>query len=78
MRTISRGLFPALVLAFGLLAADATTLLAQGGGSVPSLRPYWHVFLAYAAAWLLILGWVVSIARRLGRIERTMENRESE
>ncbi len=65
-----------LVLAIvgGLLSA--TPLLAQSateaatGLGAQSLRPYWHVFVAYALAWVLILGWVVSIARRLARVER--------
>ena len=34
-----------------------------------SLRPYWHVFVAYAIAVTLIGGWAVSIARRLRAIE---------
>lgn len=33
-----------------------------------SLRPYVHVFLAYAAAWILILVWVWRIARALKRL----------
>lgn len=34
-----------------------------------SLRPYAHVFAAYAIAWLLIGGWIFSINRRLGKLE---------
>lgn len=34
-----------------------------------SLRPYAHVFVAYALAWALILGWVVSLGRRWSRVE---------
>jgi hypothetical protein len=45
---------------------DAAALGAQ------NLRPYWHVFVGYALAWLLVFGWVVSIARRLTRIERSL------
>lgn len=36
-------------------------------------RPYVHVFLAYLIAVVLIGGWVVSIARRLLRVERQLE-----
>ena len=39
-------------------------------------RPYWHVFLAYAIAWVFIFGWIVSIARRLGRLERSLQNQD--
>jgi len=33
-----------------------------------SLRPYHFVFLAFALAWILVLGWVVSIGRRVSRL----------
>ena len=35
-------------------------------------RPYWYVFVAYAAVWLLIAGWVISIARRLSDVEKRL------
>ena len=38
-----------------------------------SLRGYTHMFIAYFIAWGLILGWVVSIARRLGRVEKALK-----
>jgi uncharacterized membrane protein YcjF (UPF0283 family) len=53
-----------LVLSATPLLAQAETLREQGLG-----RAYWHVFIAYAIAVLLILGWVISIARRLRRVE---------
>ncbi|MYH49140.1 MAG: CcmD family protein [Gammaproteobacteria bacterium] len=34
-----------------------------------SLRPYWYVFIAYALAWLLLLGWMFSIGRRMRGLE---------
>lgn len=44
--------------------------LPQVGASVgQSLRPYWHVFAAYALAIVLIGGWAISIARRLRAVE---------
>lgn len=48
-------------------AADLFAAAVQGGAS-PSLRPYVHIFLAYAAAWILILIWVWRIWRSLGRL----------
>ena len=57
------------VLAPGAAAAQATELGRQTLG-----RPYWHVFIAYALAWLLIGWWVVSIARRLTRVERRLDS----
>ena len=46
---------------------DAATLASQ------NLRPYWHVFVAFALAWVLVFGWIVSVARRLARVERNLE-----
>lgn len=66
----------ALVVLAGLLAmGEPSWALGQtgpaGAGELArqSLRPYAHVFIAYALAWLVVLGWVVSIGRRLGRVE---------
>ena len=50
----------------------ATELVGQETASrmaTQSLKPYWHVFIAYAIAIVMVFGWVVSIARRLARIE---------
>ncbi len=35
-------------------------------------RGYWQVFAAYAIVWLLVLGWVISIVRRLRRVEERL------
>lgn len=49
-------------------------LAAQSGLGGQTLgRGYWHMFVAYAIAWLAVLGWVVSIARRLARVEDRIE-----
>jgi CcmD family protein len=32
-------------------------------------RAYWHVFMAFAAAWLLLLLYAVTIGRRFGKLE---------
>lgn len=56
-----------LLAALPLLAQD-DPLGTRGLG-----RPYLHVFLAYAVVLLLVGGWVVAIARRLGRIERRLQ-----
>ncbi len=56
-----------------LLAATASLLVAQGAPpgqlASQSLRPYWHVFIAYAIAIVLVMGWVISIGRRLRDVE---------
>lgn len=54
---------------------DPTWTVAQGSPAQAgelarqSLRPYGHVFVAYALAWALVLGWVISLGRRWSRVE---------
>lgn len=38
-----------------------------------NLRGYTHMFIAYAIAWLVVVGWIISIARRLGRVEKELK-----
>lgn len=45
------------------------TGLPASGMAQQSLRPYWHVFIAYAVTIALVLGWVMSISRRLKDVE---------
>jgi hypothetical protein len=60
-----------LALAAALLLASATALAAQQGvqSAGQSLRPYWHVFIAYAIAIVMIMIWAGSIAKRLADVE---------
>jgi CcmD family protein len=54
------------------LLACAAPAVAQVGTDVlarQSLRPYWYVFIAYSLAWVLLMGWVLSIGRRIRRLE---------
>ncbi len=71
-RTLASCLFGlalvALAGAWDGLAAQNANLGAQRLG-----RPYLFVFLAYAIGWGLILGWIVSIARRLRSLERRID-----
>jgi CcmD family protein len=62
-------MFVAFSAVIGLWMALPSAIMAQGGPP-PSLRPYWHVFIAYLILWILVAGWVISIAKRLGRIEK--------
>ena len=60
----------ATVLPALLLAIAAAGVAAQSGAAgVGGLRAYWHVFIAYAIVILLVLGWVISIGRRLKEIQ---------
>jgi hypothetical protein len=73
---ICRSLLLLLALAFllpGLGEAqsglpDTSALASQ------NLRGYYHMFIAYFIAWAMMLGWVVSIARRLGRLEKALKS----
>jgi len=61
----------------GVLLVQASPVWAQAGtalGQQTLGRPYWHVFAAYAIVWLLVLGWVISIVRRLRRVEDRLGN----
>ena len=61
-----------LLAALAASLASSAPLVAQVGTEVlarQSLRPYWYVFIAYALAWLLLLGWMFSIGRRMRGLE---------
>ena len=62
------------VLLFVLVTAP---LMAQegmpgGAASGQNLRAYRFVFIAYALAWVFVFGWVVSVGRRLSKLERRL------
>ena len=62
----------ALLAALAASLASSAPLVAQVGSEVlarQSLRPYWYVFIAYSLAWLLLLGWMFSIGRRMRGLE---------
>ncbi len=60
------------------LVVLASPLLAQGmpgaGLGAQSMLPYRFVFIAYAIAWILVFGWIVSVSRRLARLSRRLED----
>ena len=64
-------LFGAVAVALLVLFLTPSIMEAQGGslGQQSLGRPYWHVFAAYAIAWALMFGWLISMARRLRRVE---------
>ncbi len=72
-RTLTVLVLVALVLLLpGALGAQGGMPATQGLAG-QSLRGYTHMFIAYFIAWALVLGWVVSIARRLGRVEKALK-----
>lgn len=72
-RILLWGLPALLLLAVAALPALAQEASMPGAGLTgQSMRPYRFVFYAYAICWLLVLGWVVSIARRMARLDRRL------
>ncbi len=71
-------LFLSIVVVTLFVALLPEGVMAQEGLPDPAaiagqnLRGHTHMFIAYFIAWLLILGWAVSIARRLGKVERAL------
>lgn len=37
-----------------------------------SMRPYWHVFIAFGLAWTLLLGYGISLRGRFSRLEEAV------
>ena len=71
-RTRIAPLIVLILIALALPAVAQEGALTGSGLAGQSLRPYRFVFLAYAIAWLLVLGWVVSVARRAGSLSRRL------
>jgi len=67
------GLLVLVALAAALPAAAQDAAMPGAGLSGQSLRPYQFVFVAYALAWLMVLGWVIAVARRLARVASRLE-----
>jgi CcmD family protein len=70
-----------LVVGASLLILFPEAALGQDSGlpdpqafARQSLRGYNHMFAAYALAWLLIGGWIISISRRLARVEKALND----
>lgn len=70
--------FRAVAGALLLSLFGALPLMAQQAGlpgnavGAQNLRPYHFLFLAYALAWILVFGWVVSIGRRISRLSQRL------
>lgn len=80
---LAAGVAPAMAQEGPPAAADSTVqpadppAAAVGGASDPLPAPrtdraYTHVFLAFGIAWLLILGYVLALNRRIATAERDM------
>ena len=38
-----------------------------------TLRAHWHVFAAFAVAWILLFGYALTLGGRFGRLEREIQ-----
>ena len=54
----------------GVLSPEA--LGAQVTTAPRQMRHFWHVFIAYGIGWGVLLAWLVSILRRVRRIEERL------
>lgn len=64
----------AVALLADLAGVAGAALQDPGGLASQSLRPYWHVFIAYALVWATLFGWIVSIHRRLKDVEEQVSD----
>jgi CcmD family protein len=63
-----------VTLIASIASGPLAELAAQAGdaNSIGGMRAYWHVFIAYAIAILFVLGWVISIGKRLKDIQERL------
>jgi len=63
--------------AFVILLLLPMGIGAQDGVFAPEvqMRHFWHVFIAYAIAWVFLFSWVVSILRRMKGVEERLGGR---
>ncbi|MGD2069099.1 MAG: CcmD family protein [Gemmatimonadota bacterium] len=69
-------MFRSLVVTVALVAILAVPVAATQAADFASQslgRGYWHMFIAYAIAWILVFGWAISIGRRLSDVERKLD-----
>lgn len=70
---------PAPVEAAAASTAPQAAAAPSSAASLPrytpprTLRAYAHVFAAFAAAWLLMLGYIIFLARKFRRVEEQVE-----
>ena len=67
--------FVGLALVAVLACVVPADLVAQETPTATRLemRHFWHVFIAYALAWIILFGWVLSILKRFRRVEERLD-----
>jgi CcmD family protein len=61
-----------VILLVALLLLAPVDAFAQATAEARQMRHFWHVFAAYAIAWILLFGWLVSILKRIKRVEERL------
>ena len=63
----------------GQEASTGTQALRRTADAPPprTLRAYWHVFIAFTLAWLLVFGYAISLGRRFRRLEEQLDRLET-
>ena len=69
IRAVALSLAALAIMTIRGVAQEAVNMPQASALAEQNLRPYWHVFAAYALVIVLIGGWAFSIARRLRAIE---------
>ena len=62
---------PALLLSVSSAAVSAQA--TADPTAIGGLRAYWHVFIAYAIVIAAVLGWVISIGKRLKDVQERLD-----
>lgn len=86
---LTLGSLPSSALAQATTPAETTGAAAQPAQAAPAaqsasplpvreqaprtLRAHWHVFTAFAVAWVLLFGYAIALGRRFARIERMLD-----
>lgn len=77
MRSFKR-IFRSGASALFVLALTAAPMMAQAmpgeGVSSQTLRAYRFVFIAYTLCWLFVMGWVISVGRKLSKLMHRLED----
>lgn len=72
--TTRTGIGAGLALSILVLIVAPSEVWAQDAGAgAREMRHFWHVFIAFALAWIVIFGWIVSIVRKLRRLEDRLQ-----
>lgn len=53
--------------------AEGYSGLPERAPQAPTMRAYWHVFIAFAVTWALLFGYALSVGQRFARLEEEVQ-----